>query len=118
MSAIRRQAAETMRQRLSTTDNTTLGQLERLDLFIESNADLQPHRDALYLSDLDILFPDLQHKITSLRDNIQLPLFEDYTPASTPNFNADEPNPRHGTMKYNNTTLIPIWAILSVTSPE
>jgi len=74
MSATRRQAAETMRQRLSTTDTTTLGQLERLDLFIESNADLQPHRDALYLSDLDLLFSDLQHKITSLRDNIQLPL--------------------------------------------
>ena len=74
MSAIRRQAAETMRQTLSTTDNTTLGQLERLDHFIESNADLQHHRDALYLSDLDLLFFYLQHKITSLRDHIQLPL--------------------------------------------
>ena len=74
MSTSRRQAAEIMRQRLSTSDNTTLGQLERLDLFIESNADLQPHRDALYLSDLDLLFSDLQHKITSLRDNTQLPL--------------------------------------------
>jgi len=36
--------------------------------------------------------------------------FEDYTPASTPNFIAVEPNPQHGTTKFNNTTLSPVWA--------
>jgi len=71
MSVSRRQAAELMRHTLSTSDNTTLGQLKRLDLFIESNADLQPHRDAFYLSDLDVAFSNLQHKVNSLRDHIQ-----------------------------------------------
>ena len=44
--------------------------------------------------------------------------FDDYTPASTPNFIADEPNPLPGTMKFNNTTVQPKWAIPSVTSPK
>jgi len=74
MSVTRRQAAELIRHTLSTSDNTTLGQLKRLDLFIEPNADLQPHRDALYLSDLDLAFSNLQHKVDSLRDHIQFQL--------------------------------------------
>ena len=74
MSVSRRQAAELMRHTLPTSDNTTLGQFERLDLFIESNVDLQPHCDALYLSDLDLAFSNLQHKVNSLRDYRQFQL--------------------------------------------
>jgi len=67
----RRDTASSTRRALRSADTSTQGQLERLDLFIESNADLQPHRDSLYLTDLEIAHSSLHHYTGSLRDLLQ-----------------------------------------------
>ena len=64
----RRVTASSTRRALRSADTSTQGQLERLDLFIESNAELQPHRDSLYLTDLEIAHSSLHHYTGSLRD--------------------------------------------------
>ena len=68
----RRNTASSTRRALRSADTSTQGQLERLDLYIESNAELQPHRDSLYLTDLKIAHSSLHHYTPgSLRDLLQ-----------------------------------------------
>ena len=66
-----RDTASSTRRALQSADTSTQGQLERLDLFIESSAELQPHRDSLYLIDLEITHSCFHDYTGSLRDLFQ-----------------------------------------------
>jgi len=61
LSSLRRAHATSTRRSISHDDKSIQGQLERIDLIIESSEHLQAQRDNVFLSDLDILSAKLSY---------------------------------------------------------
>ena len=70
LSSLRRAHATSTRRSLSHDDKLIQGQLERIDLIIESSEHLQAQRDNIFLSDLDILTDNLSYYCRHLLQTI------------------------------------------------
>ena len=66
LSSLRRAHATSTRRSISHDDKSIQGQLERIDLIIESSEHLQAQRDNVFLSDLDILSANIPYNCRHL----------------------------------------------------